>query len=59
MCVNELRCHFVPEDNDKESSRVENKESGGDGAKNKEAHDVEMGENGVDMADDTMDETLH
>jgi hypothetical protein len=47
-CVNKLLCHFVPED-DKESDRAENEE----------ACDAEMGENGADIAVDTMDETLH
>ena len=42
-----------------ESSRVENEEGSRDGAKNREAHDAEMGENGANMADDAMDETLH
>ena len=49
ICISELKDHFMPEENDREGS----------GAENREAHDVEMGENGADMADDAMDETFH
>lgn len=61
MCVNELYCYFMPKDDDEESSRVgvENMGSGGNRAKNNGTCDVEMGESGVDIADNDMDETLH
>ena len=51
----------MPEEDDKESNGdgAENEGSGGDSAENEDMHDVEMGENGADMADDAMDETLH
>ena len=58
--VSELLDHFVPLENNREDSRdgAENKEGGRDRAENEEAHDVEMEENGVDMVDNAMDETL-
>ena len=49
----------MPEEDDEEGSGVENKEGGGDRVENEEVHNVEMGENGADMADNAMDETLH
>ena len=56
--VSELLDHFVPVENDGEGSRVENEEGGGDRVENGEVCDVEMEENGADMVDDAMDETL-
>ena len=38
---------------------MKDKEDGGDGVESQGTHDAEMEENGTDMADDTMDETLH
>ena len=70
-CVNKLHCHFMPKDNDEESVRVgvenegnggvgvKDKENGKDGAESEETRDAKMEENGVDMADDAMDKTLH
>ena len=57
--ISELLDHFVPLEINGEGSRVENKEGSRDGVENGEARNVEMGENGADMVDDTMDETLH
>jgi hypothetical protein len=70
-CINELRCHFMPEDDNEGSVRVgaenegtggvrtKGKEDGGDGAESEEMRDAEMEESGADMADNAMDETLH
>ena len=58
-CVNKLCHHVMPEEDDKESSRAENEEGGGDGEKNEETHNGEMRENGANMVDDALDETLH
>ena len=58
-CVNELRNCFMPEEDNEEGSRTENEEGGRDVVENREVHDVEMGENGADMADNAMDETVH
>ena len=49
----------MPEEDDEEGSGAENDEGGGDRVENEEACNAEMGENGPDMADDAMDETLH
>ena len=58
-CVNELHNCFMPEEDNEEGSRAENKEGGGDWAENKETRDAEMGENGADMVDNAIDKTLH
>ena len=44
-----------------EGSRVkaEDNKDGGDGAGNEEMQDAETEESGADMADNTMDETVH
>ena len=56
--VIELLDHFVPGENDREGSQVENEEGNGDRVENKEVHDAEMEENGADMANFAMEETL-
>ena len=67
-CVADLHWHFMPDSSegsirteDKEESgvEVEDKEDGEDRAENEEMRHAEMEESGTDIADNTMDETLH
>ena len=71
LCINEMHHHFMPNDDDEGSVRVgagnegigrvgaKDKEDGRDRAESEGTCDVEMEENGADMVDNTMDETLH
>ena len=67
-CVADLRWHFMLDNGkrsvrteDEEEGRVEaeDKEDGEDRAENEEMRDTEMEESGTNMADNTMDDTLH
>ena len=54
----DLRWHFMP-DNSEGSVGMENKDKGVRVEDKEEMRDAEMEGNGVDMADNAMNETLH
>ena len=57
-CMADLRWHFMP-DNSEGSVGMENKDKGVRVEDKEEMRDAEMEGNGVDMADNAMNETLH